>query len=116
MSTRSTRRSLGRRNRSEALTLRGLCAGLALAVFASSALFFGLGIDLLRHAEHGIPCVIHLITGLECPGCGMTRALVLVSQLDWSAAWRMNAMVFPLLGGALWKLRDVRLLRVMPTS
>lgn len=38
---------------------------------------FGFGVDL---------CPLHRLTDLPCPGCGMTRALAMVSQGEWSLA------------------------------
>ena len=77
---------------------------LLVAVFAGSVLFHGFGVDLLTHSEHGIPCVVHWLSGIECPGCGMTRALVLTSQFEWRAAFEMNALVFLLLGFAVLRV------------
>ncbi len=40
----------------------------------------------------GLPCMLHRITGLECPGCGLTRAIAAVVRLDFSAAFGLNAL------------------------
>ena len=41
-----------------------------------------------------IPCVFHLVTGLDCPGCGMTRASVAVLHFDFAKAWHYNKLLF----------------------
>lgn len=43
----------------------------------------------------GIPCMLHQMTGLECPGCGLTRAIAAVVRLDFSAAFGFN-LLWPL--------------------
>ena len=77
---------------------------LLIVVFAGGVLFHGFGIDFLAHSEYGIPCMAHWLSGIECPGCGMTRALVLTSQFEWRAALEMNALVFLLLGFAVLRV------------
>jgi hypothetical protein len=53
----------------------------------------------------GFPqCVFHALTGLECPGCGTTRALHALLHGDVAAAWRFNASLFfsaPFMGVAI---------------
>lgn len=47
------------------------------------------------------PCMIHLITGLYCPGCGVSRMCLSILQGDFYRAFRYNPMLFlilPLLG------------------
>ena len=39
-----------------------------------------------------IPCIFHTVTGLKCPGCGMTRAFVSLSRLDFTGALGYNAL------------------------
>ncbi len=53
--------------------LRAWVRRLALLGFAVSFVFptSGLGVDL---------CPLHAVTGLPCPGCGLTRGVSLVSQ------------------------------------
>lgn len=34
-----------------------------------------------------VPCPFHAVTGVPCPGCGMTRACVAVARGDLAAAW-----------------------------
>ena len=80
--------------------LRLLCRGLVFGVILSGVFFAALDLDLLAYPGFGIPCLFHAITGIECPGCGMTRALVLIGQLQWETALHMNPLVFPLLGAA----------------
>ncbi|MET7014178.1 DUF2752 domain-containing protein [Uliginosibacterium flavum] len=40
------------------------------------------------------PCLISLLTGLECWGCGITRAVLQALHGDCSAAWALNPLVF----------------------
>jgi hypothetical protein len=40
------------------------------------------------------PCVFHALTGLQCPGCGTTRALHHLLHGDLAGALRLNAMAF----------------------
>ena len=44
--------------------------------------------------DFGIPCVFREITGLKCPGCGISRMFLSLSQLDFVAAFRHNPVVF----------------------
>jgi hypothetical protein len=51
---------------------------VALFAVAASFLFpFSTGWDV---------CMFHRMTGLPCPGCGMTRAFVALASGDWSLA------------------------------
>ena len=42
----------------------------------------------------GIPCLFHLITGLNCPGCGVTRMLISIFRFDFTNAFQANAVLF----------------------
>ena len=43
----------------------------------------------------GFPqCVFHSLTGLQCPGCGTTRALHALLHGNVAAAWHFNAALF----------------------
>ncbi len=52
---------------------------------------------LLILAKKGImiPCIFNKVTGLECPGCGNTRAVTALAGLDFKKALSYNP-VFPL--------------------
>lgn len=39
------------------------------------------------------PCVFAEVTGLPCPGCGMTRATAAMLKGDWTAALRFHPFV-----------------------
>ena len=53
---------------------------------------------LLSHVfNFGIPCIFYKITGLYCPGCGVTRMLFSLIDLDFYQAFRYNPLVFILL-------------------
>ena len=52
-----------------------------------------------------VPCPVLTITGLECPGCGMTRACVAIARGELSAAWSLHPFAFLLIPLALlWAL------------
>ena len=38
------------------------------------------------------PCAFHVITGLHCPGCGLTRLLHALAHGDLARAWSMNPL------------------------
>lgn len=44
-----------------------------------------------------IVCLFHEITGLLCPGCGITRCLFAILNLDFKRAFYYNQLVFILL-------------------
>jgi len=41
-------------------------------------------------------CLFHAVTGLQCPGCGMTRAFCAISHGQFAYAWRLNPLSFHL--------------------
>jgi len=47
------------------------------------------------------PCPFFHLTGLPCPGCGLTRAFVCVAHGHWGEAFRWHPLG-PLLFGAAW--------------
>lgn len=55
------------------------------------ALLVGYGV-FYNVTGFGIPCMLHEVTGLECPGCGLTRAIAAVVRLDLAAAFGFNAL------------------------
>lgn len=98
---------LGRRALGLAATGLG---GLALA-----------GLYQLSGGRIGIPCLLQLSTGLDCPLCGSTRMAAALLHGDLSAAWAFNApmvVIGPLLGVAVgyqlfaWFLEWIRLVRL----
>ena len=48
-----------------------------------------------------IPCPIKELTGLYCPGCGITRMFKSLLELDFYAAFRYNPLLFIMLPFAL---------------
>lgn len=63
-----------------------------------------------------IPCLFHLVTGIPCPGCGLSRAFVYALQLDFLAAVQMNFLFLPLtlVGGAYFVCALLEVLRNQP--
>jgi uncharacterized protein DUF2752 len=62
---------------------------------------------------NGLPlCYFKYVTGLDCPGCGLTRAFSLLFKGHLRAAIGMNALAPVLaLWLALYALRDIYMLR-----
>ncbi|MBO6195097.1 MAG: DUF2752 domain-containing protein [Bacilli bacterium] len=53
-----------------------------------------------------IPCPIHFITKLYCPGCGITRMIKSIIKLDFYQAFRYNQLVFILFPFFLFLIID----------
>jgi hypothetical protein len=41
-------------------------------------------------------CLFRRLTGIPCPGCGMTRAFAHLAKGEWAAAARDHPLAFPL--------------------
>jgi len=54
--------------------------------------------DMRTVAVGGVPlpeiCTVKRLTGVPCPGCGMTRSFICISQGEWVRAWRLNPASF----------------------
>lgn len=48
-----------------------------------------------------LPCVFRLLTGLQCPGCGITHCFLCLLRGDPAGAFRANAFVLCLLPAAV---------------
>ena len=68
--------------------------GLQLFVF----LFLGIGYYIFyQKTGLGIPCLFHSVTGLYCPGCGITRVITYTVQGQFLTAMSYNHALFFLL-------------------
>lgn len=78
------------KTRVQALAAR---AGLILGIGLAYALFW-------RLTGLALPCPFHALTGLWCPGCGVSRMCLALLRGDMAAAWDHNPALM-LLGPAL---------------
>lgn len=84
-----------------------LSMGRAAAVVAATGAVAA-GVWVLRTfdpnaADSPLPkCVFHVLTGLYCPGCGMTRALHALAHGDPASAFAMNPLLVLSLPLLLW--------------
>lgn len=79
--------------------LRRLLTGLLLVAAAGAG--YALWVSLTHLA---IPCPFHAVTGLQCPGCGVTRMCLALLRLDVAGAWQSNPVLLvllPLIAGLL---------------
>ena len=68
---------------SKKLIITGLAGVVCLAYYS-----------LLTFFNIGIPCLFHKITGLLCPGCGITRMILAILHLDFKSAFQYNSVIF----------------------
>lgn len=59
-----------------------------------AGVLYGIFVD---HTGYVIPCVFHLVTGLKCPGCGVTRMCIALMHLDVRTAFYSNQALFVLM-------------------
>jgi len=83
----------------------GVFAGVLLG---ATALGVGAMVFFFNPSTHGFypVCLFHAVTGLNCPGCGMTRALYALLHGNFLAALKDNALFVALLAvAAAWSAR-----------
>ena len=61
----------------------------------------------------GFPCPFHLLTGLNCPGCGATRMCLSLLKFDLASAFSANAGLLCmcpilLIMFVIWSVRYIR--------
>ena len=67
------------------------------AIIKRDAVLLGIGIlyyIFIRITGLAIPCIFRKITGLLCPGCGITRAILAAARLDIARAFAYNQYIF----------------------
>ena len=70
---------------------------IVLAALSFSGIFLHLfEIDFMKYLPAFSFCPFHAVTGLECPGCGMTRAMISLGQLKLEQAVKYNLFSLPL--------------------
>src|SRR5450432_2047076 len=65
-----------------------------VVVLAATAMGAGAMVFLFNPATHQFypVCLFHALTGLNCPGCGMTRALYALLHANFLLALKDNAI------------------------
>ncbi len=58
------------------------CIGLLIVGFAYFLICNKIGF--------GLPCLFHFVTGLQCPGCGISRVCISILKGDLQSAWMYN--------------------------
>lgn len=58
----------------------------------------------LKGTGIGIPCPFHLITGLKCPGCGISTMLVRLASRDLRGSFEANPFLFVTWPFIVWEI------------
>jgi len=56
-------------------------------------------VEILGVLKYNIACVSKTFFGISCPGCGLSRAFIFMTKLDFLSAFRMNILSIPLFFG-----------------
>lgn len=70
---------------------------ITLGLGLAAVLFF-----CLARMGIGIGCPFHKLTGLQCPGCGNSRAAMALLRLDFGASFAYNPLFLPQVGYIVW--------------
>ena len=81
-------------------TFRGRLFRVILLSFGLAAAAAAL--VLLAKVGLGIGCPLYQLTGLQCPGCGNSRAAMALLRLDFAASFSYNPLFLPQIGYIAW--------------
>ena len=78
-------------------------------IFLARFFLLGLGVIAIYMAVSGkspeeislVPCPFHSITDVPCPGCGMTRACIALTHVNFADAWHYHPFAFLVVGLAI---------------
>ena len=79
-------------NAEQSARLRSLLKSLGIILLVGIIYYL-----FVKIVGFGIPCVFNLITGLHCPGCGISRMFISLAAFDFKAAFGHNALLMILL-------------------
>jgi hypothetical protein len=79
----------------------GSAATIGLAAAGSAALAIACVVSPARVESGPVVCPFRLITGLPCPGCGLTRSWVFIAHGDLGAALRANPFGYLAMAAAI---------------
>lgn len=82
-------------------------------------LAYGLIVDPYT-GEGGVPCFWKMLFGVNCPGCGLSRAGAFILRGNFEAAARTNWLIIPLVMITTWRFmtqvfRYMCHFRIIPT-
>ena len=60
-------------------------------------IFCGLAAYCIIATIADLSCIIKTLTGISCPGCGMTRSILAILRFDFEAAWYYHPLVYYLI-------------------
>ena len=87
------------------LTRQGNRILVLVTIGLGAVLFVFSSLDIFQLEKIAPPCLFHQITGLNCPGCGGTRAVSSALRLDFRAAFWYNPLITSLVSaGSVWFL------------
>jgi hypothetical protein len=76
--------------------MRSATGVIVCLAILSGVLFYIWEIDSLHYLPGVSLCPFHVITGMSCPGCGMTRAFLALGQCKLKEALALNPFSLPL--------------------
>jgi hypothetical protein len=94
-----------------------ICAGVLIS---AAVLSVGNGVVVVPGLNQRLPelCMLRRVTGMSCPGCGLTRCFISLAHGDIAAAWSFNpaglwlfaiiAAQLPLRSYQLWRINHGR--------
>ena len=70
-------------------------------------------IDVKDHLPGYVLCPFRVVTRIPCPGCGMTRAMLYLGQLDFGKAIHLNVFSIPLFVVMLIYIYNPKMIRIL---
>lgn len=49
--------------------------------------------NIIRSTGFGLPCIFRTVTGLKCPGCGISHMCIALLAMDFTSAWLANPVL-----------------------
>ena len=77
--------------------IRNIVLIYAAIVFAAVLYYI-----LFTKTHAGIPCIFNSLTGLSCPSCGLTRAVVAISRGQFLRALSLNCLIYLYIVYGVW--------------